>query len=43
VGVRAWKVLPGTSDRLASVVVYGALMLVSWVVFTCGLMVVFNC
>jgi hypothetical protein len=43
VGVRAWKVLPGTSDRLASVVVYGVLMLVSWVVFTCGLMVVFNC
>ena len=43
VGVRAWKVVPGTSDRVAIVFVYGALLLVSYVVITCGLMVVFNC
>jgi hypothetical protein len=43
VGVRAWKVVPGTSDRVAIVFVYGVLMLVSYVVITCGLMVVFNC
>jgi hypothetical protein len=43
VGVRAWKILSGIADRLAIVVVYGVIMLVSYVVFTCGLMVVFNC
>jgi hypothetical protein len=43
VGVRAWQVVPGTSDRVAIVFVYGVLMLVSYVVITCGLMVVFNC
>mgnify|MGYP001823986411 CR=1 FL=1 len=43
VGVRAWKTVPAVSDRVAIVVVYAMLTLVSWVVFTCGLMVLFNC
>jgi hypothetical protein len=43
VGVRAWKTIPGVSDRVAIVVVYGMLLLVSHFVFTCGLMVLFNC
>jgi hypothetical protein len=43
VGVGAWKVIPAVADRLAIVVVYGVMMLASYVVITCGLMVVFNC
>ena len=43
VGVRAWIVIPGVADRLLIVVVYMVMMLASFVVFTCGLMVLFNC
>jgi hypothetical protein len=43
VGVGVWKAIPGIAERLAVVVGYGALMLASFVVITCGLMVVFNC
>ncbi len=43
VGVGAWKVIPGVADRLVILVVYGVMMLASYVVFTCGLMVLFNC
>lgn len=43
VGVRAWKVIPVVADRLGTVVVYGVMMLASYVVMTCGLMVLFNC
>ena len=43
VGVGAWKTIEGIAPRLAIVVAYGAVMLVSYVVITCGLMVVFNC
>jgi hypothetical protein len=43
VGVGAWKAIPGVAERLAIVVGYGVMMLASYVVITCGLMVVFNC
>ena len=43
VGVRVWKAIPTLAERLAIVVGYGAMMLASFVVITCGLMVVFNC
>jgi hypothetical protein len=43
VGVRAWKAVPGIAERLTVVVGYGAMMLASYVVIACGLMVVFNC
>jgi hypothetical protein len=43
VGVGAWKAIPGVAERLAIVLGYGAMMLASYVVITCGLMVVFNC
>jgi hypothetical protein len=43
VGVRAWKAIPDTADRLGTVVVYVLMVLASFVVITCGLMVVFNC
>jgi hypothetical protein len=43
VGVGAWRVIPGVAARLAIVLVYGVIMLASYVVVTCGLMVVFNC
>jgi hypothetical protein len=43
VGVGAWKVIAGVAARLAIVLAYGVLMLASYVVVTCGLMVVFNC
>jgi hypothetical protein len=43
VGIGAWRVVPGVAARLAIVVAYGGMMLVTYVVFTCGLMVVFNC
>ena len=43
VGVRVWKAIPTVAERLAIVVGYGAMMLASFVVITCGLMVVFNC
>jgi hypothetical protein len=43
VGVRAWKAIPGVAERLAVVVGYGAMMLASLGVITCGLMVAFNC
>ena len=43
VGVGVWKAIPGVAERLAIVVGYGAMMLASFVVISCGLMVVFNC
>jgi hypothetical protein len=43
VGVRVWKAAPTVAERLAVVVAYGVMMLASFVVITCGLMVVFNC
>lgn len=43
VGVGTWKVVPTFAERMAVVVAYGAMMVVSFVVMTCGLMVVFNC
>jgi hypothetical protein len=43
VGVGVWKAIPTIAERLATVVGYGAMVLASLVVFTCGLMVVFNC
>jgi len=43
VGVRVWKAIPGVAERLAVVVGYGAMLLATFVVISCGLMVVFNC
>lgn len=43
VGVGVWKAIPTLAERLPIVVGYGGLMLASYVVVTCGLMVVFNC
>lgn len=43
VGVRVWKAIPTVPERLAVVVGYGTMMVASFVVITCGLMVVFNC
>jgi hypothetical protein len=43
VGVVAWKIIPGIAGRLAIVVAYGVLLLASYVVMACGLMVAFNC
>jgi hypothetical protein len=43
VGVGVWKAVPTVAERLAVVVAYGAMTLASFVVITCGLMVVFNC
>ena len=43
VGVRVWKAISGIAERLAIVIGYGAMMLASFVVISCGLMVVFNC
>jgi hypothetical protein len=43
VGVGVWKAIPGVAERLAIVVGYGAMVLASFVVISCGLMVVFNC
>jgi hypothetical protein len=43
VGIGAWKAIPGVADRLAIILGYAAMMLATYVVFTCGLMVVFNC
>ena len=43
VGVGVWKAIPGVAERMAIVVGYGVMMLASFVVMTCGLMMVFNC
>jgi Mn2+/Fe2+ NRAMP family transporter len=43
VGVRVWKDMPGVAERLAIVVGYGVMMLASYIVIACGLMVIFNC
>jgi hypothetical protein len=43
VGGGVWKAIPGVAERLAIMVGYGVMMLVSYAVITCGLMVVFNC
>jgi hypothetical protein len=43
VGVAVWKAIPGIAERLAIVIGYGAMVLASFVVISCGLMVVFNC
>jgi hypothetical protein len=43
VGVLAWKVTPSVQQRRAIVVVYGMMMLASYVVIAFGLLVAFNC
>jgi hypothetical protein len=43
VGVGVWKSIAGVAERLAIFVGYGVTMLASYVVFTCGLMVDFDC
>lgn len=43
VGVRAQKALPVFAERSVIVVGYGVLLLVSYVVITCGMMVLLNC
>jgi hypothetical protein len=43
VGVVAWKVIPSVQQRWAIVVVYGMMMLASYVVIAFGLLVAFNC
>jgi hypothetical protein len=43
VGVAVWKIYPSFAGRLVIMAVYGAAMLVSYVVIAFGLLVVFNC
>lgn len=43
VGVRVSKDMPGAAERWGIVVGYGAMLVATFVVITCGLMVVFNC
>jgi hypothetical protein len=43
VGVRVWKSVPPIPERLGVVVGYGAMVVVSFVIINCGLLVVFNC
>jgi hypothetical protein len=43
VGVRVWKDMPGAAERWGIVVGYGAMLIATFVVLACGLMVVFNC
>jgi hypothetical protein len=43
VGARVWKAIPTLAERLAIVVGYGAMLIATFVVIACGLMVVFNC
>jgi hypothetical protein len=43
VGVGVWKAIPTVAERLVVVAGYGAVMLASLGVMTCGLMVGFNC
>ena len=43
VGVGVWKAIPTVAERLAIVIGYGVMMLASYGVITCGLMVAFNC
>ena len=43
VGVRLGKAVPSVVARLALVAAYGVVMLASYGVITCGLMVAFNC
>jgi len=43
VGVMSWRMVPNLAGRLAIVLSYGAVMLVSFVIIAFGLMVAFNC
>jgi hypothetical protein len=43
VAVRVWKAIPTVAERLAIVIGYGMMMLTTFGIITCGLMVVFNC
>jgi hypothetical protein len=43
VGVVAWKFIPSVQQRWAIVVVYGMMMLASYVFVAFGLLVAFNC
>ena len=43
VRVVAWKIVAGATGRWAILIVYGALLLVSYVAIAFGLMVAFNC
>jgi hypothetical protein len=43
VAVGVWKAIPTVAERLATVIGYGMMMLATFGILTCGLMVVFNC
>ena len=43
VRVFIWKVIPGAAGRAAVVIVYGLVLLVSYIFIAFGLMVLFNC
>ena len=43
VSVFIWKVIPGAAWRAAVVIVYGLVLLVSYIFIAFGLMVLFNC
>jgi tryptophan-rich sensory protein len=43
VGRRVWKDMPGAAERWGIVIGYGAMLIATFVVIACGLMVVFNC
>jgi hypothetical protein len=43
VGAGAWKAIPGGAERWAIIAGYVMMMVASYVVLTCGLMVLFNC
>lgn len=43
VGIVAWKIIPTTVGRLVTVSVHGVSLLVTYVGFAFGLLVVFNC
>lgn len=43
VGIVAWKVIPSVQRRWATMVVYGMIMLGSYVFIAFGLLVAFNC
>jgi hypothetical protein len=43
VGVRVWKGMAGAAGRWGVVVGYGAILIATFAMITCGLIVVFNC
>lgn len=43
VGVVAWRVIPSVQQRWAIVIVYGMMLLASYVLIAFGLLVAFNC